>query len=318
MSFWETHRGALTATGVVLFLLLATYLAFVRPAIRESEEARASIENLGQELVKFYPTLGSEGASTARQPLSTVRAGCQLQQEKYRKQIEAFKGRLRFTFEDFKYLEIPPGTQYPGEWLSKTYSVVKDNVQSRCYEASAHGRAAPVLNPSGWLGFKPSENPVKVTKAEAEEELRKLCLAERASTLAIESEVSQIIRVEPQNRVEEGASFRAPNPAYRPGSNLPPKIIKEYDNRFIVNYPVSITLTGSLDSVMRFINKVRQKLVIRHFRIVGREELAYSGVAMRPGEVQLVLSAAYMDFRAGEVKQAPPPPKYVVPAVPPD
>jgi hypothetical protein len=314
MSFWETHRGALSVMGVFLFLLLAAYLAAIRPALRESEEARATIAQVGTELIKFYPTLGSEDVATAWQPLSAVRAECQKQQEGYKKQIEDLKTRLRFPFDEFTYPVVPADEKYPGMWLSKRYSLVQQDVESRCIQANVRGLPAQ-LAPS-WLGFTPSATPDKVSKDQAQEELKKLCLAERVTVLAIDSGVSRVLRVEPQNRAEEGATYQVPNP--KPGPGQPSKLTKEYDNRFIVNYPVSITMIGSLDSAMRFVHKVQQKLVIRYFRIVSREELASAGSLMRPGEVQLVLSAAYMDFKTGEVKQAAPTPKFVVPTTPPD
>lgn len=315
MSFWETHRGALTAMGAVLFLLVVAYLAAIRPALSEGEQARTAVESLGGELAKFYPELVSENAATWRQPLATVRVECEKQRETYRRQIETLKTQLRFPFEEFAYSVVPPDEKYAGMWLSQRYNLVQQDVESKCIQANVQGSPTQ-LSPS-WLGFVPSATPDKVSRDQAQEELKKLCLAERVTLLAVEAGVSHVLRVEPQNRVEEGATFLAPNPAYRPNSSLPQKIVREYDNRFIVNHPVRITVVGSLDSVMRFIHKVRQKLVIRNFRIVSRDDLTASGTPMRAGEVQLELSAAYQDFKSGEpVKQPQSQPKQLVPAVP--
>ncbi len=299
MTFWDQHKNALSIAALGIFVLLVGYFAFIRGADGEAEEHRQAIDGNMPKLAKYYPELENPN-NVYRPTIGKVRQECDARYKEYTEQLKELKARLRFPFEEFKYTKVPDG-EIPGVYLIHRSSIVAANVETLSLQAGVRG--LPAQLDQDWLGFTPSETPDKVTRDKAEEELRKLCLAEKVTLLAIEAGISRVIKVKPLGKSEEAGTHLERNPKYRPGGKEPEKVAVEYPDRFIVNYPVSIQMIGSIDSVMRFIHSVRQEkrfLVIRSFRIVSREDRDMSGETadrMRPGEVYVTISAACMDFK---------------------
>jgi hypothetical protein len=315
MNFWDLHKNALSVAGLGLFVLLVGYLAVIRPSGSEAEACGQEIAKNEKQLAEYYLALKNENNALRYPTIQTVRRDCERRYEEYGGQLKDLKARLRFPFEDneFKYATVPAG-ELPGIYLIQRSTIVARNVETGSLQAETQLE-------QDWLGFAPSVTPDKVTKAKAEEELRKLCLAEQVTLLAIKAGISRVIKVRPLDKTEEAATRLMPNPKFKPGGAQPEKIAVEHSNRFIVNYPVSVEMIGSIDSVMRFFHSVRQEkrfLVIRSFQIVNQEGLPpntnLSG-KMRPGEVYVTISAACMDFKEGEV-QAKPKPTWVPPSGP--
>jgi len=317
MSFWELHRSALTAAGLGLFALLVCYFAVIRPASSEADACSQSIAENQKRLAEFYPEV-DDPVKSYLPTIDKVHQDCEKRLKEYNQQIKDLKARLRFPFENFPYVTIPEG-ELPGVYLIHRSNIVARNVETRSLDTAMRGLPGQ-LEPD-WLGFAPSVTPDKVTPEMAQEELRKLCLAEQVTMLAIEAGISRVIKVRPLGKTEEAATHLEPNPRFQSGGKEPEYIPVEYPNRFIVNYPVSMVMIGSTDSVMRFFHKVRQDkqfLVISAFQIISREDKEIpQDVAnrMRPGEIYVVISAACMDFK----KDEPPPrkgPQYKPPTGP--
>lgn len=310
MTFWETHRGALTLSGLVVVLFLAAYLVFIRSWNSEAEANQEVIAGGEERLAEFYPELKRSDAAYRLQVLHKVHAECRRRYEEHNKQIDAFKEHLRFPFKgDFAWSEVPVGLR-PDEYaryLNNRYSIVKGAVE----DYRRRHASSVVFESDRWLGFVPPATPEKVTREWTINELRKLCLAQRVAELAVNARVSQVLNVTPEAVDHEAAR----NPAYRKGGKKPEEQDEFYSNKFIVNYPVSIEMTGSLDSVMAFFNSVRQDkrfLVIRSFRVVSPEDPAadarIKGELLGRNEVYVKISAACMDFKANEAPAVKPPP----------
>jgi len=307
MTFWELHRGALTTAGLGLFALLVCYFAVIRPANAEADTCSQAIAENQKKLAESYPEL-IDPAKSYLPTIEKVHQDCQKRLKEYNQQIKELKERLRFPFEDFPYVTIPQG-EIPGVYLIHRSNIVARNVETRSLDTATRG--LPGQLEQDWLGFAPPVTPDKVTLEMAQEQLRKLCLAEQVTLLAMEAGISRVIKVRPLGKTEEAATHLEPNPRFHRGGKEPEFIPVEYPNRFIVNYPVSMVMIGSTDSVMRFFHSVRQDkrfLVISAFQIISREDKEIPlDVAnrMKPGEIYVVISAACMDFKKDEL----PPPK---------
>ncbi|HOX08032.1 MAG TPA: hypothetical protein PK280_16660 [Planctomycetota bacterium] len=327
MSFWDTHKNALYVAGLGVFVIVVGYFAAIRPWGQQADASRAKVAETSTKLEEYHPRLKRDGKATLMPSISMVQEDCRKRYDEYGQQLKDLKKRLRFPFEDFEYIQKLKVQERAGIYLSSTYVDVKFQLHK-----SAMDRNVPEMLERDWMGFEPPTRTDWVFKTAkdlppgkppagspqpviAEEELRKLCLAEQVTQLALQAGISRVIKVAPLSKVEEAALHLQPNPIFRPGSKEPEKILVEYPNRFIVNYPVSAIMVGSPDAVMRFFHSVRQEkrfLVIRSFRIVSREDKELSGemaARMRPGEVYVEISAACMDFREGEAKNAPVPVK---------
>ncbi len=301
MSFWEKHRTALTVGGAILFIFLLVHLAWARGAARDEEAHREKIKAIRREMGAMYLEIKDpRGVFNPR--LAEVRKGCQDRKDEYEGQLKDLTRRLRFPFKkDFPWVDVPKNAkgqplQISGVYLAQRYQVVAENVDK--YR---------VNNPKGshtklaekWLGFKPEARPDTVTLAQAEEELRKLALADRITKLAIDQGVSWVLKVKPET-ISYDAAYGWQLTKVR---GRPEKVWGPYrHNRFIKNYPVSIKVIGSVDAVMKFFHSVRGQrhfLVIRAFKMVSADAGSVSvdhREMMRPGEVLVTISAACMDF----------------------
>ena len=334
MSFWETHKNALAVVGLGLFVLLVGYFTVIRPASAASETCRQAIAEKEKKLADYYPELKDPNNVHRMQTIQDVQEACRTRHDEYGRQLKQLKDRLRFPVEDFEYIQKLKSQERPGIYLSSTYTDVKFQLHK-----TAMDRNVPEMLERDWMGFSPPAKSHLVYKTPAdvpavrpagsepaviaEEELRKLCLAEQVTQLAINAGISRILTVKPLGKTEEAATRLRANPAYKqPGGKEPEKIVEEYPNRFIFNYPVSAAMIGSPEAVMKFFHSVRQEkrfLVISSFRIVSREDRELSADVvgrMRPGDVFVEISAACMDFKEGETKYAPPVPQYVLPTGP--
>ncbi len=314
MSFWEKHRSAIMVGGAVLFLFLLVHFAWARSAAEESREHAEKIGSLRGQLGKMYPEVNiKEKPNGVFLPLlAEVRRDCQQRKGDYEGQLKDLTNRLRFPFKkDFPWVEVPKDAkgqplQIPGVYLAQRYQIVAENVDK--YR---------VNNPKGshtklaerWLGFKPDARPDRVKLARAEDELRKLALADRITKLAIDQGVSWVLEVKPEKVSYEAAYGKVRNP--KRGRGQPKVIWGPYKNKFIKNYPVSIKVIGSVDSVMKFFHGMRGQrhfLVIRAFKMdsaAGSVSSDHSDM-MRPGEVLLTISAACMDFTKGKASSRKP------------
>lgn len=284
MSFWERHRSALSLMAVALFLLLFFYLWQIRTALADTSGLRKRIGSCREALARYYPEINQPSRARERPRLADERRLIAERRAEYDAHLEKLKERSRFPFnsDEFRYSRIPAGMK-AGLHLSTSH----DDVRHRVSYYGLPGRRTKFcddeLKKIRWLEFKPPRIGLdKVTPAEAEPELRKLCLAERIAKLAVDSGISWVIKVTPLPIAHEAA----------PG----------YDNRFIVSYPVSISMSGPVDAVVRFFHSVRQDksfLVIRSFKLVSVEDPSLPGemrALCAPGEVYVEISAACMDF----------------------
>jgi hypothetical protein len=284
VSFWEKHRNALTAGGMALFLLLVAYLGWVRTATAEAADLEKKIKGLKGKLSKSYPRL-KDLQRTDEPRLSRVLEECLRRRREYEKQLASTTEKLRFPFSDFPWVRIPgsePGSA--GEYLIKMYTRVKKDVEY-------HGvrRNSPTQLLPGWLGFEPDQHPDKVKPDEAEKKLRMLALADRITRLAIDQRVRYVTKVKPSKVRREAA--------YREVTRKGKKVRVAYRNRFIISYPVTVELLGSIDSVMNFFKSVhgdRQFLVIRAFTIKG----------LHDGDLSVKIEAACMEFAKPEEGKA--------------
>ncbi len=297
MSFWEKHRNALTTGGVAIFLLLVGYLGWIREASAQADSLEGQIESLKTKLKEPYPRV-ADPQRTDEPRLVDIERKCVLRRKEYEGQLAATTEQLRFPFKkDFPWVEVPRDGKgrllwIPGEYLIKKYRDVRRNVENY------HPAGARTQLVDGWLGFAPDSHPDKVKLADAENKLRMLALAERVTKLAIDQKVAYVLRVCPA-KVTPEAAFRT---VTRQGK----KERAAYRNRFIINYPVTMEMFGSIDAVMNFFRSVhgdKQFLVIRTFKIIndqgGSLPAAVAEIA-RPGDLYVVIEAACMDFRKEE------------------
>jgi len=308
VSFWEKHRSAILTAGAGLFLLAVGYLAYLRGSYTRAEELRGQIGQGYDGLAPYYPEV--KGATGAFLPLlAEVRGECRVRTAEYEGQLKDLTARLRFPFDE--KTEVPAGER-PGLYVLQRADVVRETVEKYGIPRGSHTQL-----PEGWLAFTPERHTNLVTEAEARESLRRLALADRICRLAIDQGVTAVLKVRPEKVQREAAYYLPKGKRER----VP------YDNAFIVNYPVGITMVGSLDSVMKFFHSVRGErhfLVIQAFNIVGPEGGGAGATAdyqkyMKPGDVLVTISAACMDFEVQKKPAAPveaPPAEYVPPRRP--
>ena len=82
----------------------------------------------------------------------------------------------------------------------------------------------------------------------------------------------QIVRVIPEEKVRTGAVKFRPNPAYDPTKPRSEKFVLQRYREFIEEYPVEITVVCDMNTLIRFLNSVRQKgrfLVIRKLDVLA-------------------------------------------------
>jgi hypothetical protein len=285
VSFWERHRSAILTAAAGVFLLLVAYLGYMRASYSRAEEYRAKIANGLEDLAPYYPEIkGDSGLNFPR--LAEVRRECQIRTTEYEAQLKDLTARLRFPFDE--KTKVPAGER-PGLYVVQRTEIVRETVEKYVIPRGSHTQL-----PDGWLAFTPEKHTNLVTEAEARESLRRLALAERVCKLAIDQGATAVVKVRPEKVRREAAYYIPKGKRER----------VDYDNAFIVNYPVSITMVGSLDSIMKFFHSVRGErhfLVIQAFNIVGPEDGAAGGGAeyqkyMRQGDVMVTISAACMDF----------------------
>ena len=305
MNFWEKHRNALTTAGLALFMLAVAYLGWVRSANAESQALRGANVKLKKKLEGAYPEI-KDPRGIRRPLLVNVDRACERRKQEYEEQLKGLTDRLRFPFvKDFPWAEVPKGPdgkprEIPGVYLAYRYNVVAEDVDK--YRVG-NPRGSHTKLAEKWLGFKPDDRPNTVKLSKANEELRKLALADRITKLAIDQGVSLVVKVKPQKITREAAYRRVYDRRYKRHVREP------YANAFIVNYPVSIEMVGSIDSVMKFFHGLRGErhfLVIRSFKIVsgGGPRAADKHEVMKPEEVRVTISAACMDFKKEDKSKA--------------
>jgi Tfp pilus assembly protein PilO len=301
VSFWEKHKNALTTGGVVIFLLLVGYLGWIRGATAQAGDLEGQIESLKTKLKKSYPRV-ADPQRTDEPRLIDIERKCMLRRKEYESQLATTTEQLRFPFKkDFPWVEVPRDAKgrlswIPGEYLITKYRDVRRNVQNY------HPAGAQTTLVDGWLGFDPDSHPDKVKVADAENKLRMLALAERVTKLAIDQKVAYVLKVRPAKVTPEAA--------YHTVIKQGKKVRAAYKNRFIVNYPVTMEMFGSIDAIMNFFRSVhgeKQFLVIRTFKIIndrgGQLPEAVADTA-KPGDLYVRIEAACMDFRK-EADQKP-------------
>jgi len=330
VSFWEKHKSALTTGGAILFVLAVAYLVWIRPALSEASELRADIESLKTKLGKSYPRV-TDPERIDEPRLEDIQRQCVARRKEYERQLAITTEKLRFPFKtDFPWVDVPRDKDgelawIPGEYLIKRYRQTRGDVEN--YHGR-HGRSPTTLLPD-WLGFLPDEHPDKVKVAEAEDKLRMLALAERVTKLAIDQRVRYVIKVRPA-KVTTEAAYSTRTVRNKAGKKVKARVA--YGNKFIVNYPVTVEMFGSIDSIMNFFRSVhgeKQFLVIRTFKIVSRDGGVVPEEVMdtaKPGDLFVRIEAACMDFRKpgkgkkdpGKVKtgHSPIDPSYKIPRKP--
>jgi hypothetical protein len=296
VSFWDKHKNALTTLGLVLFLLLVAYVGWIRSAVGEAGELQGKIQKLKLKLKKDYPRL-TDPDRTDEPWLEEIQRKCVLRRREYERQLEETTTKLRFPFKkDFPWVEVPPGYQgapsVPGEYLIKKYVDVQKNVDNY------HPPKSRTQLLDGWLGFDPDAHPDKVKVKQAEDKLRMLALAERLTKLAIDQNVAYVIKVRPAKVTPEAAY--GTHTVRKGGKTV--KVRVAYNNKFIINYPVTMEMFGSIDSIMNFFKSVHgdeQFLVIRTFKIINSAGGALPPAvedSARPGDLYVRIEAACMDF----------------------
>lgn len=329
MSFWGTHRKPITTTVWCVFLFIVAWFAYLRGVGLRADEHSAEIAalNAKDRLGKFYLQL-AEGEAGARHPLLAAEmANCTRVKTEFDRQLTDLMNRVRFPFAaDFKWSEVhtnpkevlPVGMR-PGVYRNLQYPRVRQNVEM--YLPKDGSRIT--VTRENWLGFVPGSAPESVTAINAQEDLRRLAIAEKVSRLAIDNHIGAVIKVTPEAVVRE--------PAYFTVQVQGKDVRKPYSNRFVVNYPVKIQMTGSVEAVMRFFHSLRGEkhfLVIRSFRILGMSALDSGELKLTTNrnadDVSVEISAACMDFddqsvRSADSKQPGLPPEhsdYQIPTTP--
>ncbi len=305
MSFWEKHKNSLTTGGIALFLLLVAYLAWIRPALSEAGELEEDIKAFKVRLGKSYPRV-LDPLRYDEPRLDDIQRKCVARRKEYASQLAVTTRKLRFPFKaDFPWVDVPRDGEgklawIPGEYLISRYRKTRGDVE---HYHGKDGRSPTTLLPD-WLGFLPDEHPDKVKVTEAEDKLRMLALAERVTKLAIDQRVRYVIKVKPAKVTPEAAFYEI--------TKNKAKVRVAYRNKFIINYPVSVEMFGSIDAIMNFFKSVhgeKQFLVIRTFRIISGgggtlpEEVKDTA---KPGDLFVRIEAACMDFRKPGKGDKPP------------
>jgi hypothetical protein len=309
MTFWERHKSAILFGGAVLFIFAVIWLSLLRTKYESAENLRAEQAKLHKELSKFYFRLNKDEKAQKEQLHNPTLAELKLITDRRRREFEDQLKKLindvRFPFStEFPWAEIRnnpafeafDGMSY-GVYVNRRYPLTRQNVENY-----GVGRGRVTQLNDNWLRFIPSSAPASVTLAKAEDNLRRLALAEKITKLAIDSGISWVLKVSPA-KVE-------PDGAYYWGRSGHKRVRKAYKNKFILNYPVQVQMIGSLDSVMKFFYSIcdqKRFLVVRNFEILGSKaetELGASRDIMKPGEVLVNMSAACMDFVDDKNKSA--------------
>lgn len=204
--------------------------------------------------------------------------------EEIQKLIDLKEQASRMQFPDWTV--VPTNERDPGVYFQQMWQRKRNLLNTKWNEAS-------VFCLDDDIGFSKYSGKVNLSRNEAEELLRKLCIAEKIIELCIAAKLREetdekgrglqseayvkIISVEPAPSMATGPSALIPNPKYSPEEKNPTsERFRKYNVRlwksFIQEYPVQIKLQCDVNSFMRFLHSVRQTgqfLVIRNLEIVS-------------------------------------------------
>jgi len=249
MRFWEENRSLILAVVSALALTGAAHLAIANRANARAREIRVDLDGLRAKLEKHH-------------------------QQKFPRLAEAKEsfwaeiGNLETTLDDFKrrldwkfpawVTRTEAEMSFPIHLLTQIERIGRPAPEGTvAREAAEHGVA---LN-ANWLGFKRRGN---WTEAEAKRKLKLLAIAENIAVLAYQARVTRVLGITPGDPTETGA--------LRPASKVPYRV-------FIREYPVTIRMTGTPESIMRFVHSVRPK----------RRAAAAAGGAAKPESEQFLV-----------------------------
>ncbi len=263
----------------------------------EEGEARLRLQEKSKVWDRFYPPMhpahfGDYSADPAQPALGKGLA--ELRQEYIDAGLHADKlialkeESSRMQFPD--WTEIPATDREPGVYFAQMWQRKKNQLTTMLIEKNV-----VCLDPD--VGFGRYKGLVNITKNEAEEYLRELCIAEKIILLCMDAKAAQeaderkwgnnekmieaymkIVSITPQRSVATGPSILLPNPKYSPDEKNPmSERFRKYNVRvfknFIQEYPVEIVLQCDVNSFMRFLHAVRtpgQFLVIRNLQIMSQ------------------------------------------------
>ncbi len=287
MSFWERHKNALlfAACSAGLYALIwAFFLIGLDSTARGYQNKNLVLE---KEMIPYFPEIEYPESGRSVDTLKWVEEGFAKRGREYQSKLNILMKRLKYPFKEDKIPEF----ERPGLWVIRRADVVEENVDKYRAQKGANTKLAVE-----WLSFDPDKLSSLVTRKEAHESLRRLELAQRITKLAIDSGMSWVLKVKPLPVVRDGAWYSKSKVV----SGKRKLVRVAYQNRFIVNYPVSIEVIGSVEAVMKFVHGARdgdQFLVVRSFKILNPQscDSGPKGLIGRD-EVLLTMSAACMDF----------------------
>ena len=284
----------------LIYITVICALAYYIPGYGYSDlrkvegEARNKLEQKSISFNRYYPPIhpahfgnfASEPAAPAQGIfMSELKDQYTKSSEEIQKLIDLKEQSSRMQFPDWTVVPAADKRD-PGVYFQQMWQRKRNTLNTKWNEAG-------VICLDDDIGFSKYSGKVNITPNEAEELLRKLCIAEKIIELCMAAkqreEVDEksrglqteaymkIISVEPAPSMATGPSVLIPNPKYSPEEKNPTsERFRKYNVRlwksFIQEYPVQIKLQCDVNSFMRFLHSVRQTgqfLVIRNLEIVS-------------------------------------------------
>ncbi|HYG75373.1 MAG TPA: hypothetical protein VEK08_10260 [Planctomycetota bacterium] len=284
----------------LIYLTVLGALAYFVPVFgyqdlkKKELEARNRLEQKSTTWNRYYHPIHPVhfGDYSAEPPPSLSGRYMHLLKEQYGKTIEETQKLIdlkqqasRMNFPE--WTEVPANEKRePGVYFQMMWQRKREQIRTRLIESKVECLDDDV-------GFGQYKGKVNIPINEAEEQLRKLFIAEKMIELCMQAKVREeideknrgvvpeaymkIVAVQPHPSVAAGPSALIPNPKYNPDEKNPnSERFRKYNVRmwksFIQEYPVEIKLQCDVNTFMRFLHSVRapgQFLVIRNLEMLS-------------------------------------------------